>query len=86
MKKKIRKTQLQGLGPECGGKMVKIVYGEPNAELMEAAERGEIILGGCCVVVDEDGDIVAPKWGCVNCDNRFKLWHSKLKTKHYLTA
>jgi hypothetical protein len=84
--KKNKKNAVPRTCSECGGKMVKIVYGEPNAELMEAAERGEIILGGCCVVVDEDGDIVAPKWGCVNCDNRFKLWHSKLKTKRYLTA
>lgn len=33
--------------PRCGGKLVRVVYGYPTAELGEEARRGEIILGGC---------------------------------------
>ena len=54
--------------PVCGGKLVPIVYGEPMGELMEMAERGEVVLGGCCIEVDENGCIVNPKWACTNCD------------------
>ena len=39
--------------PECGGEGVQIVYGMPSHELFEAAERGEVALGGCCVQEDE---------------------------------
>ena len=37
----------------------------PSSELFEAEERGEIILGGCCV---SDND---PKYHCENCDIDF---------------
>lgn len=37
---------------ECGGEMVPIAYGFPGGEMMEAAERGEIVLGGCVVWSD----------------------------------
>jgi hypothetical protein len=36
--------------PACGStNTVKILYGMPTHEAFEAAERGEIVLGGCCV-------------------------------------
>lgn len=35
--------------PKCGKRLTEIVYGEPTPEVFEASERGEIILGGCCV-------------------------------------
>ena len=35
--------------PICGGQGVRIAYGLPNAELFEAAERGEVALGGCVI-------------------------------------
>jgi hypothetical protein len=57
--------------PKCGGKMVRIVYGEPTEELIEAAERGEVILGGCCIIADENGSVTSPEWGCINCNKRF---------------
>lgn len=38
--------------PKCGGKVVKIVYGEPFPELFEQAERKEVVLGGCCINLD----------------------------------
>ena len=56
--------------PKCGGKIVEIIYGEPSIELFEAHERGEIILGGCCMVVDDKGNQLDPKYGCVDCEYR----------------
>lgn len=36
--------------PSCGGNsVVPIVYGYPSHETMEAAARGEFVLGGCIV-------------------------------------
>lgn len=36
--------------PACGStETVKILYGMPTYEAFQAAERGEIALGGCCV-------------------------------------
>ena len=36
--------------PECGERAVRpILYGMPTPEAFEAAERGEFILGGCCI-------------------------------------
>ncbi len=32
---------------ECGSTAIPVVYGLPGRELFEAAERGEIRLGGC---------------------------------------
>ena len=34
--------------PKCGGKkLLRMVFGFPDAETVEAAQRGEIALGGC---------------------------------------
>ena len=33
--------------PRCGGEAIRIVYGFPTFETFEAAERGEVMLGGC---------------------------------------
>ena len=52
--------------PQCGGKIVDIVYGEPTAETMDAVERGEVMLGGCCITED------APEWQCVRCGQHYK--------------
>jgi len=39
--------------PKCGSKNVlKIMYGLPRLEAFEAAERGEYVLGGCCVMAE----------------------------------
>ena len=59
--------------PQCGGNIVDIIYGEPNQELYEQSLRNEVILGGCCVVVDETGNMTNPEWGCVKCGRQFKL-------------
>ena len=47
-----------------------IVYGMPTGELEEKADRGEVVLGGCCLAVDEKGRSIDPKWACINCDFR----------------
>ncbi|HEX4903960.1 MAG TPA: hypothetical protein VFU93_00820 [Acidimicrobiales bacterium] len=47
---------------------VPIVYGLPGPELFEEADRGAVILGGCCVVVDAPMANV----GCLTCGTE---WH-----------
>lgn len=39
--------------PVCGRTAVPIVYGYPDEEVMEAARRGEVALGGCVIVDDQ---------------------------------
>lgn len=56
---------------KCGGKIVEIIYDEPTEELFEASERGEVILGGCCIALDENGNQLNPKYGCIDCGERF---------------
>ncbi len=52
--------------PRCGAhETVPIVYGHPSAEAFEAAERDEIVLGGCVVTPD------LPIWLCRACDHRW---------------
>ncbi|MBQ9310282.1 MAG: hypothetical protein IJ222_05380 [Bacteroidales bacterium] len=51
--------------PHCGGKVVSILYGEPTPEAFEAAERGEFILGGCCI------NELSPHWECLSCGHQF---------------
>lgn len=51
--------------PSCGGKLVPIAYGLPGEELMEAAQRGEVAMGGCVVTGDD------PVWQCRECRCRF---------------
>ncbi len=42
----------------CGARLVPIVYGLPAFTTMEAAGRGELVLGGCCFSTDD------PRFGC----------------------
>lgn len=55
-----RKTRLKC--PLCGTPGVPILYGFPTHEAFEAAERGELIIGGCTVELDRNVDL-----GCSNC-------------------
>lgn len=57
--------------PYCGGKVVEIVYGMPSHELLEEEEKGNIVLGGCCITVDDDGNIMGPQWRCTKCGTNF---------------
>ena len=50
----------------CGSdRVVPILYGFPTCDMFEAAERGDVGIGGC-VVTGED-----PEWLCRACDKRF---------------
>jgi hypothetical protein len=44
---------------------VQIVRGLPGQELMEQAERGEVILAGCIVGMND------PTWGCLECGSEW---------------
>lgn len=48
--------------PECGGKVVRIVYGMPGPELWNEAEEKKVLLGGCCIGFHD------PDRGCLDCD------------------
>ncbi len=37
--------------------MVPYILGMPGPELFEQSERGEVVLGGCCVQVHPDGSV-----------------------------
>lgn len=39
----------EGRCPRCGALPTPIAYGYPSVEMFEAAERGEVLLGGCVV-------------------------------------
>ncbi len=57
--------------PKCSSSsVVEIIYGKPDHELMELAERGEVILGGCEVARDN------PDFACKSCGHRW------LRLKH----
>lgn len=46
----------------CGtASPVPIVFGLPDGELEELADRGEVILGGCVVTGND------PRWRCRSC-------------------
>ena len=52
--------------PFCGyGPPKGIVYGMPTYEAEQAAKRGEIMLGGCCVTGSD------PQWCCPGCRRKF---------------
>ncbi len=38
--------------PTCGNDLLVLVYGYPSPELSAEAARGEVVLGGCCVMAD----------------------------------
>ena len=55
------------LCPDCNSReVVRILYGFPSQEASDAAERGEVALGGC-VINDDD-----PEWRCRVCGRRFR--------------
>jgi hypothetical protein len=48
--------------PRCGGSIVPVAYGFPGPDMWEAAERGEIVLGGCMVRIGQ------PTVRCTSCE------------------
>ncbi len=59
--------------PECGGKLLPILYGEPTPETCEAYHKGLLILGGCCINVNKDGYLTMPQWQCKNCHTKIQF-------------
>ena len=57
--------------PTCSAGLTPIVYGLPGPELFEAAERGEIQLGGCDILFDN------PSFECRGVDHH--LWRRNTK-------
>jgi len=51
--------------PACGGAGIPIEYGLPDAELWEAEQRGEAVIGGCIVEPDN------PDYLCGSCGQRW---------------
>ena len=49
----------------CGGRVAPVLYGEPSPEMMDAADRGEVVLGGCCISAD------GPDYQCPVCGQRY---------------
>lgn len=46
--------------PRCGTAGIPIRYGYPSPEMFSGADRGEIVLGGCCIPPDRPG-LACPK-------------------------
>ena len=51
--------------PNCNHKMIKIVYGMPDSDIMEKAQKGELFLGGCVI------DDFQPEYHCNNCKRSY---------------
>jgi hypothetical protein len=47
----------------CRARLVPIMWGMPGPDLMEAAERGEVVLGGCTVSMEPPYEVKA----CPEC-------------------
>ena len=55
MSERRRTASILVVCPRCGGRAIPILRGLPSLEAFEAADRGEIYLGGC-LMADEDPD------------------------------
>ena len=51
--------------PNCGSKLLEIVYGMPDSEMGEKAMKGELFLGG--FMIDDD----SPKYHCNTCKRSY---------------
>lgn len=59
--------------PVCGyAPVATIIYGMPAAsdEFFDKVDRGVWSVGGCCRVVDQNGQ-VQPVWKCSKCETSF---------------
>ena len=70
--KNIKKDTKADLGadgcPHCGStNYIPIVYGYPTHEAFEKAERGELILAGCCIFEPHP-----PNKKCKNCGESYR--------------
>lgn len=57
--------------PKCNSEnIVPIRYGEPSYETYLESEKGEFILGGCCIFVDENG-VPEYEYHCKDCGHEY---------------
>lgn len=49
----------------CGGKLIPIIYGLPSPAMFRAAQKDQIILGGCVETSNN------PHWKCQGCGKDF---------------
>tara|TARA_B100001964_G_scaffold131260_1_gene145039 strand:+ start:202 stop:594 length:393 start_codon:yes stop_codon:yes gene_type:complete len=64
---------------KCGSaKIASIVYGEyfGSDKLNKDLEDGKIVLGGCCITIDEFGN-ADPLWECIVCGTKIYKEASK---------
>ena len=64
-------TREPGECPQCGRPGVPVLYGMPTPDAVEAADRGEIALGGC-VIEDDHATHV-----CLADDHRWRELHQR---------
>ena len=62
--------------PTCkAGRIIPIIYGLPDREVVEKSERGELELGGCIIteVIDPGSGFISgdPALFCPKCEGRF---------------
>lgn len=54
--------------PDCGStRILEILYGLPTLEAFERSERGELMLGGCCIYPD------SPDFFCKACHHEWRV-------------
>jgi hypothetical protein len=54
--------------PKCGSTdSIPFAYGYPERQLFEAAQRGEVAVGGRALQHDKDGRVISPAWKCKAC-------------------
>jgi hypothetical protein len=62
------------LRPVCSGcgsdEVVPIIYGLPAPPLLEAEQRGDVVLSSCVSFTD----LVRPRWHCKGCKNEWPGW------------
>ncbi len=54
--------------PVCRGtRTAPVIFGLPGSEALERAERGEVILGGCVIDLEDNRE----RRGCLECGARW---------------
>lgn len=60
----MRRSTTTEVCPVCGAASpLRIIYGMPDSELFARAERGLVVLGGCCVE-DDDAEFRCSNEAC----------------------
>ena len=60
--------------PSCRQKTgVEILFGMPSHEAFAMAERGEIVLGGCCI------DLEGPERKCTTCGHEWRIKRKEVR-------